>query len=375
MIDGERPCQRCSKRGLAGACQDGVRKKAKYLQEDDRPVLANHSQANNSNFSNNSNSGHSSTSTSPRISGFIEADNSPSYAILSAPPAQARLIQAPSIPEVSKQIQTTFDRPLFDPSNPALFNFDLEGLNFGNHYGALEFGMLEHISSRAADTSLSGNNGVCSDDASLLATMVSNSLQTTNNYSSRTQHPVYQDENTLPSVSGEYTRDPSSIYHIVNEPYSYTTGFHKLNAYFLRRFSANKSLRIAKFLASVRPSFLSCAKNLSRQDLIFTERYFQRILVEYEAFMRNCCSPTLLCRRTGEVAGVSEEFTLLTGWKKDVLLGKEATLNIYAGGSDSAPTSPRNPGQGRQKKGLLELQGRRRDLTLCFWRSCWTMTV
>lgn len=52
-------------------------------------VLANHSQANNSNFSNNSNSGHSSTSasasdTSPRISGFIEADNSPSYAILSA---------------------------------------------------------------------------------------------------------------------------------------------------------------------------------------------------------------------------------------------------------------------------------------------------
>jgi hypothetical protein len=61
---------------------------------------------------------------------------------------------------------------------------------------------------------------------------------------------VYQDQNTLPSVPGEYTRDPSSIYHIVNEPYSYTTGFHKLNAYFLRRFSANKSLRIAKFLAN-----------------------------------------------------------------------------------------------------------------------------
>jgi hypothetical protein len=91
---------------------------------------------------------------------------------------------------------------------------------------------------------------IISDNASLLATMVSNSLQTTNNYSSRTQHPVYQDQNTLPSVPGEYTRDPSSIYHIVNEPYSYTTGFHKLNAYFLRRFSANKSLRIAKFLAN-----------------------------------------------------------------------------------------------------------------------------
>ncbi|KAF3061400.1 hypothetical protein GL218_03057 [Daldinia childiae] len=39
----ERPCQRCIKRGLADACQDGVRKKAKYLHDAPpealRPVL------------------------------------------------------------------------------------------------------------------------------------------------------------------------------------------------------------------------------------------------------------------------------------------------------------------------------------------------
>ena len=29
-IGDERPCQRCIKRGLQDACQDGVRKKAKY---------------------------------------------------------------------------------------------------------------------------------------------------------------------------------------------------------------------------------------------------------------------------------------------------------------------------------------------------------
>jgi len=29
----ERPCQRCIKRGLQDACQDGVRKKAKYLHD------------------------------------------------------------------------------------------------------------------------------------------------------------------------------------------------------------------------------------------------------------------------------------------------------------------------------------------------------
>lgn len=30
-----RPCQRCIKRGLDNTCTDGVRKKAKYLQDDE----------------------------------------------------------------------------------------------------------------------------------------------------------------------------------------------------------------------------------------------------------------------------------------------------------------------------------------------------
>lgn len=30
-----RPCQRCIKRGLETTCTDGVRKKAKYLQDDE----------------------------------------------------------------------------------------------------------------------------------------------------------------------------------------------------------------------------------------------------------------------------------------------------------------------------------------------------
>jgi hypothetical protein len=37
----------------------------------------------------------------------------------------------------------------FDPSDPAFFNFDLASFNFGNQYGALEFGMLHHMSSGA----------------------------------------------------------------------------------------------------------------------------------------------------------------------------------------------------------------------------------
>ncbi|KAK4985063.1 hypothetical protein LTR28_002220, partial [Elasticomyces elasticus] len=50
-------------------------------------------------------------------------------------------------------VQTTqYGAPLFDPSDPLLFNFDVSGLNFGNHYGALEFGMLGHMSSGAVGT-------------------------------------------------------------------------------------------------------------------------------------------------------------------------------------------------------------------------------
>lgn len=39
---------------------------------------------------------------------------------------------------------------LFD--DPAMFNFDTASMNFGNHYGALEFGMLGHMATNAGET-------------------------------------------------------------------------------------------------------------------------------------------------------------------------------------------------------------------------------
>ena len=161
-----------------------MRKKAKYLHDAPpealRPVLGpNYNQVNNSRANNNGQSTNSASAsdTSPGLSGgfFSQGDTSPTYQIFSGnqqntmpPPLQARLSfnsqQSPlspeftnpnrqnsmgmSVPQLSNDVQNTF----FDPSNPALFNFDLEGLNFGNHYGALEFGMLGHMSSGAAET-------------------------------------------------------------------------------------------------------------------------------------------------------------------------------------------------------------------------------
>lgn len=55
------------------------------------------------------------------------------------------------VPQVSGDI-SNMSAAFFDPSNPALYNFNLEGLNFGSQYGAMEFGILNHMSSGAADT-------------------------------------------------------------------------------------------------------------------------------------------------------------------------------------------------------------------------------
>ena len=53
---------------------------------------------------------------------------------------------------VASQPQNPFAGPFFDPSDPALFNFDLSSMNFENRYGALEFGMLGHMATGAGDS-------------------------------------------------------------------------------------------------------------------------------------------------------------------------------------------------------------------------------
>ncbi|TQS37485.1 hypothetical protein Golomagni_02036 [Golovinomyces magnicellulatus] len=446
----ERPCQRCIKRGLADVCQDGVRKKAKYLHDAPpealRPVLGpnykpNYNQAKNFRPSN----GYSMTrggseNPSDRIPGLFSSEVTPLYPIFNQsdsmpPPLQARLpmdgqsstiSSSPSsfdrqVPSATHNIsiptpipnenQVSFESaPLFDQSNPAFINFDLEGLNFGNYYGALEFGMLGHISSGAAEMSLKDHIGSIPlqglGDVNLNGNIYGTGMSNYNqmyqsdmiNFGNQPEGQIFPAHQSLPnafaittgpqsryspsveaspSVTGAYenspttatftpnstphmptpkslkpvklrgtgtssesgtgsnfgkrSRDSSFIFDKVQEPYCYTTGFHNLTAFLQRRFSQSAINRIAKSLASIRPSFISCTMTLNRQDLVFMEKCFQRTLFEYEDFIYNCSTPTIVCRRTGEIAAVNQEFTLMTGWRKNVLLGKETNLNINTG--------------------------------------------
>jgi hypothetical protein len=161
-------------------------------------------------------------------------------------------------------------------------------------------------------------------------------------HQSRKQPPFPGDPST--EVNRKRRRNTSEVYTSVQAPYSYTLGFHALTAFLQKRFPANKVLRIAKALATIRPSFISCNQHLNHDDLIFMEKCFQRTLFEYEDLVGYYGTPTVICRRTGEVAAVSKEFCLVSGWKRDVLLGKEPNLNVNTGGLSGTQTGTSSRG-------------------------------
>lgn len=342
-------------------------------------------------------------------------------AFASQPSPVSPTFQAPNpmgaltVPQVSGDI-SNMTSAFFDPSNPALYNFNLEGLNFGSQYGAMEFGMLNHMSSGAADTpprdpssfSQQGagdnfttgafGNGMGQFDGGMIGDILSidqsgNPLYTQGNLQHGLPHayaiaagptslqsPSTENDSPQPShnigfegsptatnfnngsgapvlvaanrpkqkpnipkafpqsLLGKRQRDSSVVYENVTEPFQYVQGFHRLIAFLQKRFrtSGDRLVRIAQALGSFRPSLLSCTRTLNRADLVFMEKCFQRTLFEYEDFMNNGSSPTVVCRRTGEIAAVNKEFTALTGWPKEVLLGAEPNRNINLGGSSAA---------------------------------------
>ncbi|KAI9799671.1 MAG: hypothetical protein M1825_004406 [Sarcosagium campestre] len=477
----ERPCQRCIKRGLQDSCHDGVRKKAKYLHDAPNDALmpgvgdhfsnVNETRQPTANRSNNgtgpvqqpglqpppyftpsqsvpeSSYGIYPSTSQGRIQSQLQdytssptSPNIPSTLGQQAVPMNGYDEQLVQAAQFSQAPQHMFAGAMADPNDPAMFNLDLQSLDFGNHYGALEFGMLGHMSSSAIDTSSADNTASLSQTGTGFAgsTPLSsaydhspgsasygfgkdpgmgewsgdrsrqgstgNPYPNSGNDMTARRHPSMaygytigagsnqypnsspsSPQNMLPGFEGGSSmnatyyqgnatgsqqqqasrqahqgqmsgpqapgnppvgykglgggaaraRDPSFIYESVKQPYSYTTGFHSLTAFLQRHFSPQKTLRIAKSLASIRPSFISCTKNLTHDDLIFMEQCFQRTLWEYEDFISACGTPTLVCRRTGEVAAVGKEFSILTGWSKDVLLGRSANLNVNTGGSSN----------------------------------------
>ena len=200
MVGDERPCQRCIKRGLQDVCADGVRKKAKYLHDAPNdallpgtgirsggsnhfqylpnigrgqnlqsttgypgPVTYSSQQSSAPTFSDFSSNGPQMQLSSHLSDGLM---NSQAYGSQPSPvspqfntssstqnsPMQSLGGALQQSQQATPILQASFGGLPYDTNDPNQYNFDPASFNFGNHYGALEFGMLGHMSSNAAET-------------------------------------------------------------------------------------------------------------------------------------------------------------------------------------------------------------------------------
>jgi PAS domain-containing protein len=346
-----------------------------------------------------------------------------------SPPYNQPHSNAPAIPQTQPAQLQQFGGPLFDPSDPALFNFDISSLNFGNHYGALEFGMLGHMSSGAAETPPADPNimghmnnmynpqmpgyveqspalpfgpdglptgewqGPHSRNGSMQVQTPHSTPATappdqhnhrhdslngphafaigqgpgshhTESPASTDANSAYDNENPMTSVTffantnqphnqvqrspvsrrdnrqtnalqpvqsngvRKRHRDTKSIYQGITKPYDYVRGYHKLFQMILTKYSKPWAAKAQEYLQNFRGVLLGVHQELDREDLIHQEKNLQRNLVTLQEHFTEIGTPFIICRRSGEIVAMNKEFTILTGWKREVLLGQEPNLTV-----------------------------------------------
>ncbi|EIN11889.1 hypothetical protein PUNSTDRAFT_50722 [Punctularia strigosozonata HHB-11173 SS5] len=374
--DDSRPCQRCIKRGIADNCTEGHRKKAKYLLDDEE--LAELKNKNNSHSAKTvtptpvppppttTQAPTYDTAPLPTSEPFLPNDplfnvsfdpNFPfgseaanlEYSILSA------ILGGPSPPEVDLE-QALRDELALTELHA---NNDAEGLDTRGHEGSPEPYMQTlmepswPVSSPLASTlplaalgdfpsayrnrtygssQLSVAPGQTTGDADGLADDF-----ITLQYSPQQEREQHQSLlSTSPRLgsarlfsdsvdSGEFGADKavkSSVYEKVTAPYDYTEGYHALMKHLSSRFEKNDILRIVRALAIFRPSLIALQLPLSEEDEVFVEKCFQRSLLELNKLISFSGTPTVAWRRTGEICLVGAEFSTLTEWSRESLLGQ-----------------------------------------------------
>ncbi|KAK0534794.1 Transcriptional regulator of nonfermentable carbon utilization [Tilletia horrida] len=106
------------------------------------------------------------------------------------------------------------------------------------------------------------------------------------------------------------------------EPFHYTDGYHFLINYVTANYERDEALRVVRALAIIRPSLIALQMPLSEEDEIFVERSIQRMALEFEKLIAFSGTPTVVWRRTCEICVVGTEFSMLTHWPREELIGK-----------------------------------------------------
>jgi PAS domain-containing protein len=134
-------------------------------------------------------------------------------------------------------------------------------------------------------------------------------------------------------------RDTKSVYQGITKPYDYVKGYHRLYQLIDKKYSRPWVAKAQQYLQNYRPVLLQVREELNRDDLIHQEMGLQRHLMTLQEHFAEVGTPFLICRRSGEIVGINKEFTILTGWKREVLLGHEPNLNANLGTNRDANES------------------------------------
>ncbi|KAG5727006.1 hypothetical protein E4T56_gene15204 [Termitomyces sp. T112] len=358
--DDSRPCQRCTKRGIADNCTEGHRKKAKYLLDEDE--LEQLKRAKSSSTQESSQEPATSTTIPPSepVSqadvllttsfdpGFTfgsEAANL-EYSILSAilgnpspesvtSPASPDPTQSytwgseaidyttsPSLENLSSYTTSYASSQLVQPSDPAPSSPPNSTQYLTYPYTTQQPQAGSDDINDAVDLSQYESNHVSQPLHPLQPRFPLDSRPRSPQVPVFLQDPEVSSENSRSTDAPESsTSQLQSIHDRVTKPYDYTEGYHFLMKHLPTRFEKNDILRIVRALAIFRPSLIALQMPLSLDDEIFVEKCFQRSLLELEKLMSFSGTPTVVWRRTGEICLVAPEFCMLTEWPMEELIG------------------------------------------------------
>lgn len=115
---------------------------------------------------------------------------------------------------------------------------------------------------------------------------------------------------------------PRDIYTKIQEPFFQTQSFVALLEHIKSRFKKEDVLTMCRDLSAIRPILIAGCIDLKEEDMIFMEHSYQRTLLQYVSFINQVGTPTIIWRRSGLISYVNDEFCVLTGWSREVLLGK-----------------------------------------------------
>lgn len=306
--DDSRPCQRCVKRGMADSCVEGIRKKAKYLlDEEELAELKKQKDVKGPEASGSGSHVQGDPYMAPNdpLNNLVLNTKHPfdsqavnmEYSIMSA-------ILGPGAQEPAEQQQAAWPAT----ATAAYMPFTPQDVGSTPSYGT------------PGDPGSAAFSGASMAFATPFSAASGESQPTPPQARPQTPPPQPQAEKQ-PESSPSKTRQ-SAVYRSVTKPYDYREGFHFLMRHLKERYVKNDILRIIRAIAMLRPSLIALQVPLSEEDEVFVEKCFQRSVLELEKLISFNGTPTVVWRRTGEICVVGVEFSVLTGWSRDELLGQ-----------------------------------------------------